>query len=346
MEIDLDTFLVTVYCTVDDLYQAFVAPAKPRRRGHQPEMADSEVLTLALVAQWQQDRSESAFLRYVRHHWRGYFPRLLSQSAFNRRVRDLAGVLAFLGPLIGRETTRPLAEPPAYEVLDGVPVPVMRRCRGIKHRLFADEAAIGHGGSDEDWYYGVELLTIVNAAGLISGFVIGPATTDERWLAEALLRWRQDPTAPVPTRAQLAPLLGPSHKAEGARVGPTGPIGSRWGAGERSDLPCLADLGFRGRAWAHHWRADYGTAVLTKADYANAAATERRKGRHMLSSLRQVIETTNQALTDVFGLTFPRARTAWGVLARVAAKIAAFNAALSINHLFNRPTFAIFQPFE
>lgn len=37
MEIDLDTFRVTVYCTLDDLYRAFGAPPKPRRRGHKPE---------------------------------------------------------------------------------------------------------------------------------------------------------------------------------------------------------------------------------------------------------------------------------------------------------------------
>lgn len=160
-------------------------------------------------------------------------------------------------------------------------------------------------GSDEDWYCGGELLTIVNAAGLVTDFVIGPATTDERWLAEALLRWRKDPTAPVPTVAQLAPILGPRHQAAGTRVGPTGPIRSCWGAGVGSDLPYLADLGFRGRAWVHHWREVEGTAVLTKADYVGAAATERRKGRLVLSSLRQVIETTNQSLTDVLGLKFP-----------------------------------------
>ena len=29
MELDVDTFLVTVYCTVDDLYREQVEPAKP-----------------------------------------------------------------------------------------------------------------------------------------------------------------------------------------------------------------------------------------------------------------------------------------------------------------------------
>ena len=41
MEIDLNTFLTTWYCAVDDVYRGAFAPTKPVRPGHQPEMADS-----------------------------------------------------------------------------------------------------------------------------------------------------------------------------------------------------------------------------------------------------------------------------------------------------------------
>ncbi len=46
----------------------------------------------------------------------------------------------------------------AYQVLDTVPVPLARRCGGKRHLLFADEASIGKGGSDKDFYYGCKLL--------------------------------------------------------------------------------------------------------------------------------------------------------------------------------------------
>lgn len=78
MELDLPTFLSTLYTLVDDLYKTHLAPHKPVRPGPAPQLSDSEVLTLALLAQWQQDRSERAFLRLVAHQWRAYFPRLLS----------------------------------------------------------------------------------------------------------------------------------------------------------------------------------------------------------------------------------------------------------------------------
>jgi hypothetical protein len=206
MTIDLDTFLTTVYCIIADMYQQHYAAHKPRRPGQRPELSDEEVLTLTVLAQWQGERSERAFGRYAVRHWRGYFPRLLSQSQFNRRVRDLSGVLCALGPAIGVALTEALGAP-AYEVLDGVPVPLMRRCRGDHHRCFAEEAGIGQGGSDRDWYYGVKLFTAVNAHGLITGFVLAPASSEEHWSAEALLRWRCWPQAAAPRLADLADIL-------------------------------------------------------------------------------------------------------------------------------------------
>jgi hypothetical protein len=222
MELDLDTFLVTVYCLIDDLYHETFAAHKPARPGAEPEMSDSEVLTVVVLTQWQPSCSESALLGYVRQHWRAYFPRVLSQSAFNRRARDLLGVLCALGPVLSRRLDQALGSAPPKEVLDTVPVPLLRRCRGDQQHLFGLEAAIGQGGSDKDWYYGVALRGTITSRGLSAGFVLGPADTQERWLAEALLRWRQAPTAPSPSAADLRPVLGPSHQ-RGGRVGPLAP---------------------------------------------------------------------------------------------------------------------------
>ena len=171
---DPATLLLALYCTVDDLYQEHFASRRPRRPGRRPVLSDSEVMTLVLLAQWRQDRSERAFLNYARHHLRSYFPRLLDQSAFNRRARDLMGVLCLLAPAIRVRASAVLGLPrPTYEVLDGVPVPLMRRCRGGQHRLFRDEAAIGRGGSDKEWYYGLKMLAAVDDHGFVGGLAAG-----------------------------------------------------------------------------------------------------------------------------------------------------------------------------
>src|SRR4051812_4912542 len=129
MSIDQDTVLTTVYVIVDTLYQELIAADKPLRRGHRPEMSDSEVLTLTLLGQWV-GTSERHLLRHARTHWSGYFPRLLSQSAFNRRARDLAGVLVHLIPAMA---DRLACTAGPYEVIDGVPLPLARIARGTRH---------------------------------------------------------------------------------------------------------------------------------------------------------------------------------------------------------------------
>jgi hypothetical protein len=337
MNLDVNTFLTTMYTTIDDWYQRDVAPHKPRRRGQRPALSDSEVLTLAVLAQWQPDRSERAFLPYVATHWRAYFPRLLSQSAFNRRVHDLAGVLCRLGPALAAQFA-PAGEPGAYAVVDGVPVPLMRRCRGDRHRLFGLEARVAQGGSDKEWYYGAKLLCVCNQRGFLVGFVVGPADTDERWLLEALLRWQRDPAAPAPTAAEAAAFLPPSHQRGGERRGPTGPLGPRQGAAPLA-VPCLlGDLGYRGDAWQGHWHRVYGVAVLTKAAYPA------RADRAWFSGLRQQIETLNGLLVEPLGLKFPGARTRWGLYCRLAAKVAAYNLMLQHNLLTGRPPFSPFNP--
>jgi hypothetical protein len=345
MTLDLDTFLTRVYCMVDTAYQAEFASARPSRPGPRPELHDSEVLTLMLVAQWHPSRSERKVGRYAAKHWRSYFPRLLSQSQFNRRARDLHGIFARLAPLLAEQTIATLSLDAPYEVLDGVPVPLMARCRGNRHRCFANEASIGCGGSDREWYYGMHLLLTVTPCGLITGFSLGPGGTEERWVADALLRWRAEPSAPAPTLTELRPIVRTDH-ANRPAVGPTGPLGPASGAGTQHGRPLLGDLGFTGIGWRQHWRDDYGTEVLTKADYSGLPDEERKRAASWFSGLRQVVETVNTWLVDRFGLKRPRARSYWGVLTRVAAKVAAFNLGVYLNHLFARPTFVFFDPFE
>src|SRR5438128_7758478 len=94
MDLDLETFLTTLYVMVDDLYQTHVRPTMPACGGPPPALSDSEVLCLGLAAQWRSGvpwKSERGFLRYAHKHLRPLFPGLTTQSAFNRRLRRLWG---------------------------------------------------------------------------------------------------------------------------------------------------------------------------------------------------------------------------------------------------------------
>jgi hypothetical protein len=338
----VDTFLVTVYCVIDDLYRRHAGAMRAHLPGRPGELSDSEVLTLTILAQWQPAGSERQFIAWAATHWRAYFPRLLSQSAFNRRARQLYGVLARLSGWIRSAVEEYLDCPRVYEIIDGVPVPLMRRCRGSRHRSFGVEADVGHGGSDRELYYGVKVLAAVDEAGCVSGWVVGPASTEEHWLAEALFMWRQQPAAPAPSAAGLADVLGPTHHRGGQRQGPRGPVRGRHSAGQPFAGPTLGDLGFQGTTWRHHWRADWGTAVLLKSDYA--PGPDRQRAVQWFNGLRHAIETTFSCLQNEFRLQFPRARTFWGLLTRLAAKISAYNLATALNYLLGRHTYAFFNP--
>src|SRR4051812_7143091 len=87
-----------VYTLIEGWYQERIAPRKPRRCGATPKMSDSEVLTFMVLHQFLAPWSERRFLRYAACWWTHWFPQQLSQSAYNRRTRDLGNVMAQLVP--------------------------------------------------------------------------------------------------------------------------------------------------------------------------------------------------------------------------------------------------------
>jgi hypothetical protein len=92
---DLETVLISLFVLIDD-WVSDVRPREPKRRPGRPTLlSDGEVLTLAILCQWQRFRSERDFWRFADAHLRGYFPDLLSQSQLNRRIRAAEAELRF-----------------------------------------------------------------------------------------------------------------------------------------------------------------------------------------------------------------------------------------------------------
>jgi len=336
MTVDTATFLVALYTIVDDLYKAKIAPRRTEHRGRPPDVSDSEILTLVLLAQWLHLK-ERALLRYVKENGRCYFPRVLDQGDFNRRARYLAGVLVALTSEVSLHLGAYLAP---YQVFDLLPLPLMRRCRGDYHRLFDSiDADVGKGGSDHDWFYGCQMLVAVTPEGVITGFLLGPASTENHWLADAFLCWRDDPYE-EPWGPEDPP---PNHHKKGTFKGPKGPLWPPEAVGDHSAVPYIADGGFQGHAWRKHWFLDYGGIVITPDSY-EGEGTRDAKRQH--SRWRQIIETVNDSLEETFRLAFPGAKTLRGLLARVAAKVLAHNLGIWLNHLFGRPDLALATLFS
>ncbi len=68
---DLDSFLVSLYVSMDDWWRASHASV-PRQPGRPVPLDDSEVLTLAILAQWPRFCGERDFWRFADAHLRPY----------------------------------------------------------------------------------------------------------------------------------------------------------------------------------------------------------------------------------------------------------------------------------
>jgi Transposase DDE domain len=180
---DLDSFLVSLYVLVDDWWKLNHA-SEPPKIGRPALLTDSEVLTLAILAQWPRFRSERDFWRFASSHLRSYFPNLCSQSQLNRRVRALELEVCSLQRAFSRE----LAEPSAvYHVLDTTLIPAVVRVRASRKGLFAGQATFGRSASKTEWVYGFKVALVVDPEGVVSTFGVAPAASDERPIGEALL---------------------------------------------------------------------------------------------------------------------------------------------------------------
>jgi len=172
-----------LYVHIDDWWKAN-HPSKAPRPGRRALLSDSEVLTLAILAQWPRFRSERDFWRFARAHLRGYFPKLCSQGQLNRRIRALEPELRALQ----RAFAEGLSEPRAlYRVLDTTLIPAIVRVRACRKGLFAGQASFGRSASKTEWVYGFKVALVVDPEGVITTFGLAPAALDERPIGDALI---------------------------------------------------------------------------------------------------------------------------------------------------------------
>ena len=325
----LDTFFTTLYCLVDDWCKSCPIFGRRRPRSGPPSrMSDAEVLTLAIAAQWRVGvpwRSERGMLRYLRKHGLKWFPTLLQQSQFNCRARQVWPALV----LLQEEMADVLAGNALYEVVDCTPVPHCSLSQAKSHSRHWLSGKKGRGGNHGGWYYGEQLLLCATDKGVITGWLAGIANMDDRWMLEALLSSRQG------QMRLIEPEL-PKHRAYGHRYIPTQQAFTTAAtAGSERNLPVLADGGFNGPRWITHWKREYGVTVLVPPS-KNRKGDKSRKNHSWLASHRQIIETVIARLTQTFDLHRVNAHSEDGMLARLAAKMAAYNTAIWLNRTCGR----------
>ncbi|MDJ0649974.1 MAG: hypothetical protein QNJ60_14870 [Xenococcaceae cyanobacterium MO_188.B19] len=136
--IDVESLLVTIFVIVDDWYKSEVKVSKEKKPGVNPRMSDSEIITLALMMDYLPFPGETQFIGLIKANYREWFPDLLDQSQFNRRLRKLGTMLEILR----RTWVRQLGGTEERSFLiDTKPIPVIGYRRSKQHSQFEGSAA-------------------------------------------------------------------------------------------------------------------------------------------------------------------------------------------------------------
>lgn len=302
--LDLDTFLITLYITIDDFCRQQLTPAiESRPPGRGPSLCRSETMTLALFGQLARFTSERDFWRFANQRLLHLFPRLPNRTQFNRLQRfHQEAIVAFFRHLVvlldGQNC--------AFEVIDRV---------GVATR-WCNRRGVGWLPEDTDkglcsrlrFFHGFHLLSIVNPEGIITGFGVAPASAVDQPLAEAVFtaRHTQDPRAP---------FVGAPCKS-GVYV---------------------ADRGFVGEAWHQRWREAFGVNIISPPRKTDVRAKLWPKALcRWQASLRQIVETVHDKLLNTFRLAKERPHEMRGFYARLSAKVALHNFCIYLNRQTGR----------
>lgn len=182
--VDAPTLLTIIFVLVDDWYQQYGHRLVPRTPGPQPTFSESEMLTLLLAIDYFPYPGEQQFLGFMRANHLALFPKLLSQSQFNRRARCLEGLMEelrrFWVQQMGAHFEQTL-------LMDTKPLPVVGYKRNKRHSDFEGSATYGHCESRKMKYFGYKLVVLSTLSGTPLVYSLVPAHTDEREAAETVL---------------------------------------------------------------------------------------------------------------------------------------------------------------
>jgi hypothetical protein len=299
--VDVDTFLTTLYVTVDEFCHSH--PPK-RRPGPQPSLSESEIITLTIFARWSRFASERDFYRYAQTNLLEAFPTLPSRSQFNRLVRSCSRLIeAFFLHLVSLLEVRKCP----YEALDSSAMPI-RDCKRRGHGWLAGDADIGWSNSI-GWYEGFSLLTSVDPTGVISGLCFGAASTADQQMAETFFAVRAYPNDRLIS------------------------------VGSASSGSYMADKGFEGAENHLRWLQSYGARVIHPPK-RNSKKPWSKRLRRWVASIRQIVESTYDKLFNTFGLWRERPHKLQGLRARLAARMALHNFCIWLNDQLGRPRLA------
>lgn len=85
----MEDFIITVYCLVEDVLKKLLCDQKLRKRGFQPSLSDSEMISMEIIAEFLGIDTDKGAWEYFSRHWKNLFPRIGSRANFAKHAANL-----------------------------------------------------------------------------------------------------------------------------------------------------------------------------------------------------------------------------------------------------------------
>jgi hypothetical protein len=148
---DLDTLVTALYVTIDDLFGPRTGP------GRKPKLTDAELVCLAVAQVLLAVDSERRWLRFASRRLGHLFPYLPTSSAYNRRLRRAAALVALA---LGELATRAPSWWDELRLVDSTPVPCAASRQTVRRSALAGHAGYGYCKSHHRYFWGFRLYVL------------------------------------------------------------------------------------------------------------------------------------------------------------------------------------------
>jgi Transposase DDE domain len=231
---DLDTLVIALYVSVDDLLGPRQGPGRP------PKLTDAELVCLAVAQVLLGVASERRWLRLAHQRLGHLFPYLPTSSAYNRRLRRAAHLVALALDDLAAHTPSWCDN---WRLVDSTPLPCAASRETVKRSALAGHAGYGYCKSHHRYFWGFRLYVLAAPDGLPTAWCLASPKLGEREVVAALLGKEHHRLRPGLVILADKGLAGRELEAYVATLG-----GRLWRPDRADEPPRLGSLG-RFRQW-------------------------------------------------------------------------------------------------
>ena len=178
--------LTSLFCSIDDFWKTFkiewdqhLLNFKHKKRGPEPELSVSEMMTLVILFHQSNYRTFKSFYHYTSTYLKKHFPKLISYSRFVYLQKSLfIPLFAYLLQNRGMVT--------GISFIDATSMKVCHAKRIYRNKVFQELAK--RGKTTAGWFYGFKLHLIINDRGEILAFQLTPGNVSDVSMMETLTK--------------------------------------------------------------------------------------------------------------------------------------------------------------